>query len=347
MTFAIIFILYMVSIVVSRMILYLYEGQGGPKVSYSFNLTGSLMFFSVLLGLIAFSGVILLGFSYLIDRALLSKLCGDSFKILGTVMKVSSQSFMFWGLIGIFVGSGIGVGIKLSNMNRPIRAFLFGITIAFFIPFAIPLMMVKTSAKCKDPAETTNASKPTYDVAIAPSSSQGEAPSPAPAPVAVPGPVPPTNPGRTTTQSPAISGPRVMTRQPHGNSASPPTSSSQMRPQYGEMLPSMAETEPSMTSDQSACSVNSNETLNEYLIVPVMKSMKPAVLGCMDKYKESGKVKLRVTVNCDGSILEVTGTGDDGVTQAVPCIEKVLKGARFPPFRSPQQKSFVYPYSNI
>ena len=93
-----------------------------------------------------------------------------------------------------------------------------------------------------------------------------------------------------------------------------------------------------------ACANNPNETLSPGDVKDAMSSVRGVVSGCFSKFGVSGKVTIRVSVSCQGSVQSASAIGEHAGTPLGGCIEKVVRNVKFPKFKKPASKSFQYPF---
>jgi len=93
-----------------------------------------------------------------------------------------------------------------------------------------------------------------------------------------------------------------------------------------------------------ACANNPNETLTPADVKDGMSNVRTAVNACFSKFGISGKVTVRVSVGCMGNVQSASASGEHAGSPLGGCIEKSVRGAKFPKFKKPSTKSFQYPF---
>ena len=93
-----------------------------------------------------------------------------------------------------------------------------------------------------------------------------------------------------------------------------------------------------------ACANNPNETLTPSDVKEGMSNARNGVNACFSKFGISGKVTVRVSVGCMGSVQSASASGEHASSPLGGCIEKAVRGAKFPKFKKPATKSFQYPF---
>ncbi len=92
------------------------------------------------------------------------------------------------------------------------------------------------------------------------------------------------------------------------------------------------------------CANNPNETLTPADVKDGMSNVRNGVNACFSKFGISGKVTVRVSVGCMGSVQSASASGEHASSPLGGCIEKSVRGAKFPKFKKPSTKSFQYPF---
>ena len=92
------------------------------------------------------------------------------------------------------------------------------------------------------------------------------------------------------------------------------------------------------------CANNPNDTLGQGEIRDVMSGLRNQVQGCFSRFGVSGQVTVRVTVNCSGNVTGASASGEHASSPLGGCITKVVRGAKFPRFKSPASRTFQYPF---
>ncbi len=101
----------------------------------------------------------------------------------------------------------------------------------------------------------------------------------------------------------------------------------------------------SMSSSGAAdpCAGNSKASLSRGDIKSGISRVRGRVRSCFSKYGVHGKVKVRVTVGCNGRVKYAGARGSHSGTPVGKCIQRAVRGARFPKFKK-KQLSFTYPF---
>lgn len=99
-----------------------------------------------------------------------------------------------------------------------------------------------------------------------------------------------------------------------------------------------------MSDGGDPCANNPNETLEPNDAKDGMANVRGAVNACFSKFGISGKVTVRVSVGCMGNVQSASASGEHASSPLGGCIEKAVKGAKFPKFKKPTSKSFSYPF---
>jgi len=99
-----------------------------------------------------------------------------------------------------------------------------------------------------------------------------------------------------------------------------------------------------MSGGDDPCANNPNETLGPNDAKDGMSNIRGAVDACFSKFGISGKVTVRVSVGCMGSVQSASASGEHASSPLGGCIEKAVKNAKFPKFKKPASKSFSYPF---
>ncbi|MBU1242265.1 zinc-ribbon domain-containing protein [Myxococcota bacterium] len=92
------------------------------------------------------------------------------------------------------------------------------------------------------------------------------------------------------------------------------------------------------------CANNANETLTPSDVKEGMSNVRSSVNACFSKFGISGKVTVRVSVGCMGSVQSASASGEHASSPLGGCIQKAVRGAKFPKFKKPSSKSFQYPF---
>lgn len=64
-----------------------------------------------------------------------------------------------------------------------------------------------------------------------------------------------------------------------------------------------------------------------------METLREPVHECYDKYKVEGHAQVMVQIEADGSVSSAQATGKFAGTPSGRCVEKIVRGARFAPFK--------------
>jgi predicted Zn finger-like uncharacterized protein len=98
-----------------------------------------------------------------------------------------------------------------------------------------------------------------------------------------------------------------------------------------------------MKSGGDPCANNPNANLTTSQIRSGMGKVRGRVKGCFNKYGIHGKVKVRITVGCNGRVKGASAKGSHSGTPLGRCIQNAVRRAKFPKFKK-KSRSFTYPF---
>jgi len=85
-------------------------------------------------------------------------------------------------------------------------------------------------------------------------------------------------------------------------------------------------------------------TLSRRIIQNGMRSIKPKVQDCYDRYKVPGKARIMVTIGQDGRVTSTTLKGVFAGSQTGSCVKRAASSALFPRFKG-RPITISYPFN--
>jgi predicted Zn finger-like uncharacterized protein len=99
----------------------------------------------------------------------------------------------------------------------------------------------------------------------------------------------------------------------------------------------------SMSSGGDPCAAHSKDKLSSGDIRAGIGGIRGSVRSCFSKYGIHGKVKIRVSVGCNGRVKYASAKGSHAGTPIGKCIQRAVRRAKFPKFKR-KKVSFTYPF---